>query len=266
MPIVNRVADLHAEITTWRRDIHAHPELLYDVHRTAASVADKLKTFGCDEVVTGLGKTGVVGVIRGRKAGAKVVGLRADMDALPIEEATGVSYRSTVPGKMHACGHDGHTAMLLGAALLGWLEDDNRGACKIARVRQIFGGAEQHCGVAVVAASVHFARYRRSIGQTRRLLDRQRVHVCAQPDYLGAGLAAADDANHPRFAEAGDHFIAAERFEPVGNGRRRAVHVVKEFRVGVDVPSPSCDLGVQVGDAIDDRHRVLVPVLVRPKR
>jgi len=116
MPIVNRVADLHAEITTWRRDIHAHPELLYDVHRTAASVADKLKTFGCDEVVTGLGKTGVVGVIRGRKAGAKVVGLRADMDALPIEEATGVSYRSTVPGKMHACGHDGHTAMLLGAA------------------------------------------------------------------------------------------------------------------------------------------------------
>ena len=116
MPIVNRIADLHAEITAWRRDIHAHPELLYDVHRTAASVADKLKTFGCDEVVTGLGKTGAVGVIRGRKAGAKVVGLRADMDALPIEEATGVSYRSTIAGKMHACGHDGHTAMLLGAA------------------------------------------------------------------------------------------------------------------------------------------------------
>ena len=116
MPIVNRVADLHAEITAWRRDIHAHPEFLYDVHRTAASVADKLKTFGCDEVVTGLGKTGVVGVIRGRKAGAKVVGLRADMDALPIEEATNLPYKSTVPGKMHACGHDGHTAMLLGAA------------------------------------------------------------------------------------------------------------------------------------------------------
>jgi amidohydrolase len=116
MPIVNRVADLHPEITAWRRDIHAHPELLYDVHRTAASVADKLKSFGCDEVVTGLGRTGVVGVIRGRKAGAKVVGLRADMDALPIEEATNLPYTSTVPGKMHACGHDGHTAMLLGAA------------------------------------------------------------------------------------------------------------------------------------------------------
>src|SRR5208282_2792301 len=116
MPIVNRVADLHAEITTWRRDFHAHPELLYDVHRTAASVADKLKSFGCDEVVTGIGRTGVVGVIRGRKDGGKVVGLRADMDALPIEEATNLAYKSTVPGKMHACGHDGHTAMLLGAA------------------------------------------------------------------------------------------------------------------------------------------------------
>ena len=116
MPIVNRVADLQAEIAAWRRDFHAHPELQYDVHRTAAAVADKLKSFGCDEVVTGIGRTGVVGVIRGRKAGGKIVGLRADMDALPIEEATGLPYKSTVAGKMHACGHDGHTAMLLGAA------------------------------------------------------------------------------------------------------------------------------------------------------
>jgi hippurate hydrolase len=122
MPIVNRIADLHEEIAGWRRDIHAHPELLYDVHRTAALVAEKLKSFGCDEVVTGLGRTGVVGVIRGRKGQGKadghgkVVGMRADMDALPITEATDVPYKSTVPGKMHACGHDGHTAMLLGAA------------------------------------------------------------------------------------------------------------------------------------------------------
>jgi len=116
MPIINRVADLHQEITAWRRDLHAHPELQYDVQRTAAAVADKLKTFGCDEVVPGIGRTGVVGVIRGRKAGKKVIGLRADMDALPIEEETGLPYQSTVPGKMHACGHDGHTAMLLGAA------------------------------------------------------------------------------------------------------------------------------------------------------
>jgi amidohydrolase len=117
MPIVNRVADLHADITEWRRDIHMHPELQYDVHRTAGSVADKLKAFGCDEVVTGLGRTGVVGVIRGKKGGSgKTIGLRADMDALPIEEANDLPYKSTVPGKMHACGHDGHTAMLLGAA------------------------------------------------------------------------------------------------------------------------------------------------------
>jgi hippurate hydrolase len=119
MPIVNRIADLHGDITAWRHDLHAHPELLYDVHRTAAAVADKLKSFGCDEVVTGIGRTGVVGVIHGSKGPQttrKVVGLRADMDALPIQEATEVPYKSTVPGKMHACGHDGHTAMLLGAA------------------------------------------------------------------------------------------------------------------------------------------------------
>lgn len=117
MPIVNRVAAMHDEITQWRRDLHAHPELLFDVHRTAGVVAEKLKAFGCDEVVPGIGKTGVVGVIRGRKSGSnKVIGLRADMDALPIDEQTNVPYRSKTPGVMHACGHDGHTAMLLGAA------------------------------------------------------------------------------------------------------------------------------------------------------
>ena len=117
MPIVNRIADLTGEITAWRHDLHAHPELQYDVLRTAASVADKLKAFGCDEVVPGFGRTGVVGVIHGRKGKSdKVIGMRADMDALPIEEATDLPYKSTVPGKMHACGHDGHTAMLLGAA------------------------------------------------------------------------------------------------------------------------------------------------------
>src|SRR5579872_4024913 len=120
MPIVNRVADLQPDIQAWRRDIHEHPELLYDVHRTAAFVADRLREFGCDEVATGLGKTGVVGVIKGKKPAGngdiKVVGLRADMDALPIQEATNLPYASKTPGKMHACGHDGHTAMLLGAA------------------------------------------------------------------------------------------------------------------------------------------------------
>src|SRR5207253_4224474 len=119
MPILNRLAEMHAEITAWRHDLHAHPELRYEVHRTAATVAEKLTAFGCDEVATGIGRTGVVGVIRGRKpetAGARhAIGLRADMDALPIEEETNLPYKSTLPGKMHACGHDGHTAMLLGA-------------------------------------------------------------------------------------------------------------------------------------------------------
>jgi amidohydrolase len=120
MPIINRVADLQPDIQAWRRDIHQHPELLYDVHRTAAFVADRLREFGCDEVATGLGRTGVVGVIKGRKPAGKgdlkVIGLRADMDALPIVEATDLPYASKNPGLMHACGHDGHTAMLLGAA------------------------------------------------------------------------------------------------------------------------------------------------------
>jgi amidohydrolase len=117
MPIINRVAALHDEITAWRRDIHEHPELLFDLPRTSSLVADKLKEFGVDEIVLGLGKTGVVGVIKGRKnSSGKVIGLRADMDALPINEITDLPYKSKTPGFMHACGHDGHTAMLLGAA------------------------------------------------------------------------------------------------------------------------------------------------------
>ncbi len=117
MPTVNRIADFHEDITEWRRDLHRRPELQYDVHETAAFVAGKLRAFGLDEVVTGIGRTGVVGVIRGRQSkSGRVIGLRADMDALPLQETTGKPYASTVPGKMHACGHDGHTAMLLGAA------------------------------------------------------------------------------------------------------------------------------------------------------
>lgn len=117
MPIRNRVADLHEEITAWRRDIHQHPELQFAVERTAGFVAEKLREFGVDEVVEGIGKTGVVGIIKGRSnSSGKVIGLRADMDALPLIEETGLPYASSESGKMHACGHDGHTAMLLGAA------------------------------------------------------------------------------------------------------------------------------------------------------
>ena len=116
MPIVNRFAEMQPEIAEWRRDLHRHPEILYETHRTSGIVADKLRAFGCDEVVTGIGRTGVVGIIRGREAGDMTVGLRADMDALPILEESGADWSSQTPGAMHACGHDGHTAMLLGAA------------------------------------------------------------------------------------------------------------------------------------------------------
>ena len=123
---IDRVAAMQNEVTAWRRDLHANPELLYAVHRTAGLVVEKLKAFGCDEVVPGIGKTGVVGLIKGRKSTSRkkrrnvapggVIGLRADMDALPLTEATGLPYASKTSGRMHACGHDGHTAMLLGAA------------------------------------------------------------------------------------------------------------------------------------------------------
>ncbi len=117
MPAINRFGEFHEEITGWRRDFHSNPELLYDVERTAGKVEELLKSFGVDEIVTGIGRTGVVGVIKGRQSDSnKVIGLRADMDALPIKEASGKAYASKIDGKMHACGHDGHTAMLLGAA------------------------------------------------------------------------------------------------------------------------------------------------------
>jgi hippurate hydrolase len=114
MPVVQPIAALHEEMTAWRRDIHAHPELGFEEKRTSDLVAAKLAEFGV-EVHRGIGKTGVVGVLRSGSS-ARSVGLRADMDCLPIEEANTFAHRSTHAGRMHACGHDGHTTMLLGAA------------------------------------------------------------------------------------------------------------------------------------------------------
>src|SRR5438874_3620697 len=114
MGIVERIAEFHDDLTSWRRDIHAHPELGFEEQRTSDLVANKLAEFGC-EVHRGVGRTGVVGRLR-TGTSARSIGLRADMDALPIEEATNLAYRSRHQGRMHACGHDGHTAMLLGAA------------------------------------------------------------------------------------------------------------------------------------------------------
>jgi amidohydrolase len=116
MPILNRAAELQGEVSEWRRYLHENPEILYEVENTASFVEQKLKEFGVDEVVPGIGRTGVVGIIRGKGPGGRTIGLRADMDALPLTEITGKPWASKVPGKMHACGHDGHTSMLLGAA------------------------------------------------------------------------------------------------------------------------------------------------------
>lgn len=141
MPIIGRIAELQDEIIGWRRSLHQNPELLFDVYQTAAFVADRLREFGCDEVVTGLGRTGVVGLIRGARGAGPVIGLRADMDALPMEEQTNLPYRSTIPGRMHACGHDGHTAMLLGAAKYLTETRDFRGSVAV-----IFQPAEEGGG------------------------------------------------------------------------------------------------------------------------
>ena len=117
MPIKNQFSELYEHIKSWRHHIHQNPELLYDTIHTSKFVETKLKEFGCDEVITGIGRTGVVAIIKGKEnKSGKVIGLRADMDALPIQEQTNLDYASKVPGIMHACGHDGHTAMLLGAA------------------------------------------------------------------------------------------------------------------------------------------------------
>ena len=115
MPIINSIAALHPAMTAWRRDLHAHPELSMREARTSGLVRAKLEEFGVDEIITGMATHGVVGVIRAGSS-ERAIGLRADMDALPIHEETGLAHASENPGVMHACGHDGHTTMLLGAA------------------------------------------------------------------------------------------------------------------------------------------------------
>jgi amidohydrolase len=144
MPVLNRIAGFAPEMTAWRRHLHQHPELGFDCHETAAFIAARLREFGVDEVHEGIAQTGLVAIIRGRGVGP-VVGLRADMDALPIHEATGAAHASLTPGKMHACGHDGHVAMLLGAAR--YLAETRNFAGSVAL---IFQPAEENAGGAKV--------------------------------------------------------------------------------------------------------------------
>ncbi len=144
MPVINRIASFSEDMKTWRRWMHAHPELNFDCHETAAFVVERLREFGVDEIHEGIAESGVVAIIEGKGEGP-TIGLRADMDALPIEEATGAEHASTRPGKMHACGHDGHTTMLLGAAR--YLAETRNFA---GRVALIFQPAEEGGGGAGV--------------------------------------------------------------------------------------------------------------------
>ena len=145
-----------------------------------------------------------------------------------------------------------------GTPLLRRLEDHDRRAGKIARLGEIARRAEQHGGMAIVAAGVHLAGHRRLIWEIVRLLDRQRIHVGAQSDDSAAivPLAAADHPDHAGAADAGHHLVAAEALELLGHGSRGAMHVVQQLRMGVDVVPPGGDLAMQVGDAVDDRHRI----------
>ncbi|MCK0094321.1 M20 family metallopeptidase [Yoonia sp. F2084L] len=144
MPVINRIADYADDMTAWRRHLHAHPELQFECHETAAFVVERLREFGVDEIHEGIATSGVIAIINGKSAGPTIA-LRADMDALPMEEITGLDYASTVPGKMHACGHDGHTTMLLGAAR--YLAETRNFA---GRVALIFQPAEEGGGGAQV--------------------------------------------------------------------------------------------------------------------
>ncbi len=144
MPVVNRIAEFSAEMAAWRRHLHSIPELGFDCPQTAAFIADQLREFGVDELHEGIAETGIVAIVNGGSEGP-TIGLRADFDGLPIPEETGVDYASTHPGQMHACGHDGHTAMLLGAAR--YLAETRNFA---GRVALIFQPAEEAGGGADV--------------------------------------------------------------------------------------------------------------------
>ncbi len=145
MNILPTVADAKDELEAIFRDLHAHPEIGFTEVRTSGIVADKLREYGADEVHTGLGKTGVVALIHGKGQGNRRDGLRADMDALPIHEETGLAYASTTPGVMHACGHDSHTTMLLGAAkhLAATRDFDGTAVIVFQPAEEGLGGARQ---------------------------------------------------------------------------------------------------------------------------
>ena len=191
MPVLNRIAALSDEMTAWRRHLHAHPELTFDCHGTAAFIAARLREMGVDEIHEGIATTGIVAIIEGSAPGP-TIGLRADMDALPIVEATGAAHASTVPGRMHACGHDGHVTMLLGAAT--YLAETRRFAGRVALIFQpaeedggggqvmVQEGVMDRFGIAQVygihnAPNVPFGHFLTTPGPLMASVDTATVHV-----------------------------------------------------------------------------------------
>ena len=144
MPVINRIADYSDDMTAWRRHLHENPELVFACHKTAAFVVERLREFGITDIHEGIATSGVVAIIEGQRKGPTIA-LRADMDALPMDEVTGLEYASKTKGAMHACGHDGHTVMLLGAAR--YLAETRNFA---GRVALVFQPAEERCGGAGV--------------------------------------------------------------------------------------------------------------------
>ena len=208
MPVVNRIAEFSAEMARWRQHLHTIPELGQECHETAAFVAARLREFGVDEIHEGFAKTGIVAIVNGQGAGP-TVGLRADMDALPIPEATGVAYASQRPGKMHACGHDGHTTMLLGAAK--YLAETRKFS---GRVALIFQPAEETGGGAEVMVEEGVLD-RFGIGQVYALHNAPGVEAGAFYTTPGPIMAAVDTFHIHITGKGGHGAMPHETRDPV---------------------------------------------------
>lgn len=208
MPVINRIADFTDDLTAWRRHLHAHPELQFDCHQTAAFVVDRLRAFGVDAVHEGIATSGVVAIINGNAAGP-TIGLRADMDALPMDEMTGLDHASTVPGRMHACGHDGHTTMLLGAAK--YLAETRNFA---GRVALIFQPAEELGGGAQVMVQEGILE-RFDIGQVYALHNAPGTPVGAFYTTPGPIMAAVDSFEIHITGRGGHGAMPHETADPI---------------------------------------------------
>ena len=233
MPVLNRIAAFSDEMKGWRRHLHAHPELSFDCVNTAAFIADRLQEMGVDEIHTGIGQTGVVAIIDGQGPGP-TIGLRADMDALPIVEATGAAHAATIPGKMHACGHDGHVTMLLGAAK--YLAETRRFAGRVALIFQpaeedgaggqamVQDGMMDRFDIAQVygihnAPNVPFGRFLTNPGALMASVDTAFVHItgkgghgatphdCVDPVIAVVGMVSAIQTIIPRNVYALDEAV-----------------------------------------------------------